>query len=147
MITEINRYNLAAIRNPRFAAYAAMYLDIGEGFLRKVGEARREFEWRGAAEDRRPVVKQAVGRLKQRGVTFRNGGKSAFINWISPACLACQKGTGQRDLLHLAPVQPPLLLLLQPESGRFCLLLGHQRDCRAELDRSRPASKGWTSWL
>ncbi len=134
MIIEINRHNLAAIRNPRFAAYAAMYLEIGEGFLRKVQGTGIEVETEVEAEGREPAVRQSMERLKQRGVTFRNDGKSAFLNWSSPACLACQKGLGSATFFISLQCNRRCFFCFNPNQEDFAYYSAHQRDCRAELD-------------
>jgi uncharacterized protein len=131
MITEIDRNNLAAIRNPKFAAYAGMYLDIGEGFLRKVEETGIQVD----GEDRRPAVRQSMERLKQRGVTLRNDDKSAFVNWISPACLACQRGVGSATFFISLQCNRRCFFCFNPNQEDFAYYSAHTRDCRPELDR------------
>jgi pyruvate formate-lyase activating enzyme-like uncharacterized protein len=131
MITEINRDNLATIRNPRFATYAAMYLDIGDAFLAKVVGTGIQVD----SEDRRPGVAQSVERLKQRGVTFRNDDRSAFLNWISPACVACQRGIGSATFFISLKCNRRCFFCFNPNQEDFAYYSTHQRDCQTELDQ------------
>jgi pyruvate formate-lyase activating enzyme-like uncharacterized protein len=131
MITEIHRNNLATIRNPRFAAYAAMYLDIGEAFLRKVEGTGIQVD----TQDRRPRVEQTMQRLKQRGVTFRNDDRSAFVNWLSPACVACQRGISSATFFISLKCNRRCFFCFNPNQEDFAYYSAQERDCRPELDR------------
>lgn len=89
-ITEITEATLSRIQNPVFAEYAAMYLNIYTDFLQQVKSS-------GILVDEHDYEQETIdisARLKEKGANFRNGGRSVYINAISPACVACKKGIG-----------------------------------------------------
>ena len=90
MIVPITPATHAQIENPAFARYAARYLDIYEDFRQQVAATGVEI----AADDGEDAVERKRDDLRARGARFRNGGRSIVLNRISPACVACKKGTG-----------------------------------------------------
>ncbi|MCE7791794.1 radical SAM protein [Salipaludibacillus sp. CUR1] len=76
--------NLNNIKNPGFRNYVKRYLDIEEqtdGAIESLG-----------IPFNRSNQKTAIESVVRRGAAPRNGNKSFYLNWLSPACLACQTG-------------------------------------------------------
>ena len=120
MIIDLNHDNLSIIKNPHLRSYAAIYTRINDDFMAQIGRMGLEVDPRSYAQE----VRGRKEALRQGPAVVRNGDKSVFLNWLSPACEACRMGIGHRYLLHLAAVPSRLLLLLQRQPGRLRLLHG-----------------------
>lgn len=88
----------------------------------------------GRSPPRRPAAKQSMERLKHQGVTFRNDDKSAFLNWISPACVACQRGIGSATFFISLKCNRRCFFCFNPNQEDFAYYSAHKRDCLPELD-------------
>ncbi|MGI6551613.1 MAG: hypothetical protein ACOX37_00485 [Bacillota bacterium] len=108
MIIEITQRTWSNIKNPYFSAYARMYLDIYENFLRQVEESGVEIDSRSCVAQ----TKEKIRKLKKMGAKGENDDKSIYWRRISPACEGLPQRSGQRHLFHLFTVSPELLLLL-----------------------------------
>lgn len=112
MLVEIDDRTLSTIANPAFRAYAARYVEIARGFREQVRQMGLDFQESepGTAltpdpddddlprDLRLPGLVPALGRrlaqLRAQGAVVRNGGRSVYSRWISPACVACRTGAG-----------------------------------------------------
>jgi pyruvate formate-lyase activating enzyme-like uncharacterized protein len=73
-----------------FADYAAIYLRIYSDFMGQVQATGIEIDDSEYSQETGAVLQ----RLTDKGALFRNGGRSIYINEISPACVACKEGIG-----------------------------------------------------
>ena len=78
------------IKNPSFQEYTKIYSTIEENFLNQVKASEIEI-----SQSSEPDLEKKLWALQQKGATFRNEGKSIYVNWLSPACEACKKGVGR----------------------------------------------------
>ncbi|HWI61999.1 MAG TPA: radical SAM protein [Symbiobacteriaceae bacterium] len=90
MLVELSQQSLRSIRNPRLRSYAEQYLAIAAGFAEAVAETGLAF----AAADTRAEAAARRKALAGRGAVLRNNDYSVYVNWISPACVACREGIG-----------------------------------------------------
>ncbi|MCB8966653.1 MAG: radical SAM protein [Ardenticatenaceae bacterium] len=90
MIVDITNETLKQIKNPRLADYAAIYLRIFDDFMQQVAASGIAVD----SEDYSEETAKRIARLQQKGAILRNSDRSIYINAISPACVACQKGIG-----------------------------------------------------
>mgnify|MGYP001127666667 CR=1 FL=1 len=90
MIVDITPERLPQIKNQALARYAAIYLEIYEDFMAQVAASGIEI----AAEDDTVAADARRQALRRQGTRFRNTDRSIYVNAISPACVACQKGIG-----------------------------------------------------
>jgi uncharacterized protein len=89
-IVHITRDTLGQIKNPRFAAYAAIYLGIYDRFMEQMRGTGIEID----TADNAAELAERRERLGRLGAVVRNDSKSLYINAISPACEACRLGAG-----------------------------------------------------
>jgi len=89
MIIDINEETLRQIHNPEFAEHAGTYVKIYQDFLDQVRQSGIEIGSRNIDE---PA--SLLQNLPSKNITRRNDDKSLYLNWISPACEACQKAQG-----------------------------------------------------
>ncbi|MCB9420032.1 MAG: radical SAM protein [Ardenticatenaceae bacterium] len=90
MIIDITRENHDQIKNRRLAEYAAIYLDIYNDFMGQVAASGIAIDDQDYSEE----TAVRVENLRQKGAILRNTDRSIYVNAISPACVACQKGVG-----------------------------------------------------
>lgn len=90
MIIDITRETHDQIKNRRLAEYAAIYLGIFDDFMAQVAASGIEVD----AQDYSQETAVRIERLRQKGAVLRNSDRSIYLNAISPACVACQKGVG-----------------------------------------------------
>jgi uncharacterized protein len=90
MIIDLNRDNLSTIKNPHLRSYAAIYARIHDDFMAQIGRMGLEVDPHSYTQD----VLDRKAALRQGAAVERNGSKSVFLNWLSPACEACRQGIG-----------------------------------------------------
>mgnify|MGYP001037423764 FL=1 len=151
MLIDIDRTNLSTIRNPAFRAYAAQYVEIEEGFREQVRQLGLEFEEvqpngafsPEAVQDlprdlRLPGLGPALGRrlaeLRAQGAVVRNGARSVYSRWISPACLACQTGVGSATFFTSLRCHRQCFYCFNPNQEGYEHFLEQNRDGVAELE-------------
>ncbi|OIQ54283.1 radical SAM protein [Neomoorella thermoacetica] len=130
MLIEISRETLAGIRNPDLAKYAGMYTRIYEDFMRQIQGSGIAV----AREDYREETRQRIEGLRRQGVVVRNDAKSLYINGISPACLACQKGVGSLTFFISLQCHRHCFFCFNPNQEGYEYYTHNQRDCLAELE-------------
>lgn len=89
MIKEINDQNISQLKNPAFAKYARIYINIYHNFIEQIQTTGMEFD-----ENLQGETLEKLARIREKQAIFRNSDKSIVTNWISSACEACQKGVG-----------------------------------------------------
>ena len=90
MIVDITRETYDQIKNRRLAEYAAIYLGIFDNFMDQVAASGIEVD----SQDYSQETAVRIEELRQKGAALRNSDRSIYVNAISPACVACQKGVG-----------------------------------------------------
>ena len=90
MILDVTKSTLPEIKNPTLREYANIYVQIQQDFMEQIQQMGLEIE----AEDTADVVTQKIADLRKKAAIVRNSDKSIYVNRISPACVACQTGTG-----------------------------------------------------
>lgn len=129
MLTEITRSNLAAIGDLRLRSYAKQYIEIAEQFAALVRETGMEFE----STDRRTEAAARREALRARGALVRNNDHSVYINRISPACLACQKGLGSATFFNSLQCHRKCFYCFNPNQEEYQEFSAAKRDAAAEL--------------
>lgn len=137
MIVAINRETLAQIENPVFAAYASLYVNIYENFMRQIAQLGLEIE---PASDR-PQVQAQLERLRQKGAIFRNDEKSIYLNEISPACVACQTGVGSATFFVSLRCHRDCYYCFNPNQQDYEFFQSHERDVTEELRQIHAAGQ------
>lgn len=126
MLVDITRETLPIIRNPAFRAYAERYVRIYEQFMdqaRAIGI--------GVEETGQPV--DVLKRVRPKAATFRNDGKSLYVNRISPACVACQTGVGSVTFFLSLQCHRRCFYCFNPNQEGYDHFRTHLRDCGTEL--------------
>ncbi len=137
MISEIDHRNLDTVRNPRFRAQAARYLDIADEYLRQVVGTGIALAPSGAA-DKTPAL---VARARALGAHCRNDDKSFVANSISPACVACQQGQGSYTFFISLQCHPTCFYCFNPNQQDYAAFSEGQRDLPAELEALRQSGQ------
>lgn len=131
MIIDIDRETLSQIKNPRLAAYAAMYVQIYDDFMAQVKATGIEIDPRdidqGAATLRQ--------RLRDKGARFRNDGKSIVANRLSPACEACRTGAGSATFFISLKCHRSCFYCFNPNQERYEEFSAGKRDVIGELQQ------------
>jgi pyruvate formate-lyase activating enzyme-like uncharacterized protein len=129
MIVDITRETYGRISNPVFATYAARYLDIYDHFMEQVratGIQVDEIDYAGETAER-------LARLRQKGATFRNGGRSIVVNTISPACEACRHGIASATFFVSLRCHRDCYYCFNPNQVDYEYYQEHQQDLEQEL--------------
>jgi len=130
MLTPVNRTTVKDIKNPAFAAYARIYLDIFDDFRKQVEGAGVEMEEAQDSSNRQSIV----GRLSVNGAMVRNDGKSIYLNQISPACVACRTGVGTATFFLSLECNRNCFYCFNPNQEQYDYYTTNTRDCILELD-------------
>ncbi|AOQ24113.1 hypothetical protein MTAT_07520 [Moorella thermoacetica] len=120
MLIENSRETLAGIKNSDLAKYAGMDTRIYKDFMQQIQGSGIAV----AREDYREETRQRIEGLRQQGAVVRNDAKSLYINGISPACLACQKGVGSMTFSSPSSATVTAFSVLTPTRKATRLLLG-----------------------
>lgn len=134
MIVDVDRETLSTIRNPDLRSYAVKYVDISEDFMAQVGASGIEID----PEDYKQETATRLDQLRQRGAIFRNNDKSIYLNQISPACVACQKGVGSETFFISLKCHRSCFYCFNPNQEGYDHFSSSRRDLPQELkERSR----------
>ncbi|MFW5942152.1 MAG: radical SAM protein [bacterium] len=137
MIVEITPETQEQIRNPAFAAYAGLYLDIYRNFMSQVQATGVEV----AEEDNTPQMQHRLQVLQEKGAKLRNIDRSVVVNRISPACVACQKGVGSATYFISLQCHRDCYYCFNPNQVDYDYYSDHQRDLSEELAQARRAGQ------
>ncbi|HSM57017.1 MAG TPA: radical SAM protein [Candidatus Sulfomarinibacteraceae bacterium] len=135
MIVEITPDTHEQIRNPAFAAYAGLYLDIYRNFMAQVRATGIEI----VEEDNTRRTQRRLQELQEKGAKLRNSDRSVFLNRISPACVACQKGVGSATYFISLQCHRDCYYCFNPNQVDYDYYSDHQRDLSEELAQARSA--------
>ena len=123
MIIEITQRTWSNIKNPYFSAYARMYLDIYENFLRQVEESGVEIDSRSCVAQ----TKEKIRKLKRWGPKGKRRQKHLWRR-ISPACEACRKGVGSA-IFYFFKCPRNCYYCFNPNQEYYEYFLTNERDC------------------
>ena len=140
MIIDINSDTLAQIKNPKFSANAAIYVDIYQKMLAQISQLGIEMD---ARDDPSELVEQ-LARLKQKGAIFRNDGKSIYVNAISPACVACQTSVGSATYFISLRCHRNCFYCFNPNQENYEYFTTNKRDAVRELEEFATAGQQLT---
>lgn len=129
MILDINKNTVNEIQNPTLRSYAEIYVHIYQDFLNQVAQTGIEID----SEDYTDLAREKMEQLSKRGAVVRNDQKSVYINQISPACIACQKGVGSLTFFISLKCNRDCFFCFNPNQEDFDYNYHHQRDLIAEL--------------
>jgi len=119
---------LKNIKNPDMQNYVRIYREIYANYLDRIQDYGLELDQCRKTEQAVPLAK-----LRQRAVIFRNAGKSLYLNWLSPACEACRKGTGSLTFYLSLMCHRKCYYCFNPNQEDYDYFQQHKRDCQAEL--------------
>lgn len=137
MIVDITPQTHDQIKNPALAAYAAIYLEIYQDFMRQVRASGMPI----AAEDDHAAAAARKAALQQQGATLRNSDRSLYINAISPACVACQKGVGSATFFISLQCHRHCYFCFNPNQVQYDHYQTAQRDLIKELSQVKVAGQ------
>lgn len=139
MIIDINSDTLTHIKNPKFSAYAKIYVDIYQKMLAQISQFGLEL---GATD----MAQQAdqLARLKQKGAIFRNDSKSIYVNAISPACVACQTSVGSATFFISLRCHRNCFYCFNPNQVDYEYFTANKRDAVRELEEMAAAGQPLT---
>lgn len=122
--------SLKGVKNPVLKKYAGIYDDIYLSYLEQI-------QAQGLTLDRNLDGERntLITKLYSKGVSFRNGGKSLYLNWLSSACEACRQGVGSVTFFLSLMCHRRCYYCFNPNQEGYAYFRRHLRDCRAELDQ------------
>jgi len=135
VIIDITPETQHQIKNPRFAAYAAIYERIYDDFMKQVQATGIEI----CAEDDSQAVAARINALRHSGAIFRNADRSIYINAISPACVACQTGIGSATFFISLQCHRDCYYCFNPNQVEYNHFNHQQRDLVRELEEIQAA--------
>ncbi len=131
MIIELDSQTISRIKNPRFKAYASIYLKVHERFMASMRATGLEVD---AEVDNRATAAR-VAPLARRGAIVRNDRKSIYINRLSRSCAACQTGLGTATLFLSLKCHRNCFYCFNPNQEGYAHFANHMRDCLGELEQ------------
>jgi len=131
MINRIDAQTLDNIKNPVFRSYASVYVDIYRDFLEEIQKTGIQIDPQSYDVE----TAENIERLMQKGAIVRNGGKSIFVTNISPACVACQKGTGSATFFISLRCHRDCFYCFNPNQEGYDHFKQNERDLIKELDQ------------
>lgn len=130
MGNELRNNSLQSIKNPALQKYAYIYSDVYDHYLEQIQAEGLQLDLSLEKE-----CAAILGRLRPRGVTFRNEGKSLSLNWISSACEACRKGVGSVTFFISLMCHRNCYYCFNPNQEDYAYYSKNKRDCRGELEQ------------
>lgn len=132
MPEEITRDNLNFVRNRVFRDYAAMYLDISDGFISQVEQFGLPFKIDPEAKGR---TEKLIDELEQcPDIIVRNDRASLVYKRISPACEACKNGVDTITSHISFNCHRRCFFCFNPNQDNYEAHLDNKNDWRAELE-------------
>lgn len=137
MIIDITDVTHKQIKNPRLAAYAAIYLRIFDDFIAQVAASGIEVD----TQDYSETTAVRLARLRQDGAVLRNDDRSIYINAISPACVACQKGVGSATFFTSLQCHRDCYYCFNPNQIEYDYFQQNKRNPAQELLQAHAAGQ------
>ncbi len=131
MLVEITPQTIKSIKNPGFASYASIYLQIRDRFWESVRAAGLEVD----PHDDQEETNAKIDRLAQKGATIRNDRKSIVVNRLSGACEVCQTGLGTATFFLSLKCHRDCFYCFNPNQEDYAFYSTNQRDCLKELEQ------------
>ncbi|HHV65293.1 MAG TPA: radical SAM protein [Peptococcaceae bacterium] len=122
--------SLARIKNPLLKKYVSIYENVYMDYLEQVQAQGLSLD-RDLNEERNTLL----AKLRLKGVSFRNAGKSIYLNWLSPACEACRQGVGSVTFFLSLMCHRRCYYCFNPNQEGYAYYRRHLRDYRVELDQ------------
>ena len=116
------------IGESELAAYAARYDEIWRQFEESVSVFGLPF-----ARCEKSSFDERVARLVDRGVRADNDGKSLWLNWKSPACVACAKGVATETFLMSTKCPRNCFFCFNPNQAGYEFFLTHVNPISRQL--------------
>lgn len=129
MLQPLSGEQLATVKNPFLKNYGQIYEKISESFTEWANQSGLVLDKNLSQE-----TEVLLQRLRVKGALFRNDGKSIYINGISPACVACQKGVGSVSLFISLMCHRDCFFCFNKNQENYEQFSRHKRNYRAELD-------------
>lgn len=133
MIVDITLDTRDQIQNPALVAYADIYLNIYRDFMAQVTATGIEI----AEQDETAANRKRREQLRQKGAHLRNTDRSIYLNRISPACVACQKGIGSATYFISLQCHRDCYYCFNPNQVGYDHFQTHQRSPVRELAEAR----------
>jgi pyruvate formate-lyase activating enzyme-like uncharacterized protein len=133
VIIDITRENHVQIKNPRLAEYTAIYLGIFDDFMDQVAASGIEVD----DQDYSQETAASIARLRQKGAVLRNNDRSIYINALSPACVACQKGVGSATFFTSLQCHRDCYYCFNPNQVEYEYFQHNKRNPAQELAQIR----------
>lgn len=114
------------------AQYAQAFKASEEDFERQVESFGIPFESRESCPR-----SLRVATAKACGCNCENAGGSLWMNWISPACLACRTGERTATFFIDLVCQRSCYFCFNPNQDHYEYFLSHRRDISAELEQAK----------
>ncbi len=137
VIIDITHVTHKQIKNPRLAAYAAIYLRIFDDFMYQVAASGIAVD----TQDYSEATAVRLTQLQQQGAILRNGDRSIYINAISPACVACQTGVGSATFFTSLQCHRDCYYCFNPNQVEFDYYQQNKRNPAQELRQARAAGQ------
>lgn len=125
------------IKNPALARYADIYLDVYDDFMAQVAASGIGI----AAEDVTAANQERREQLRRKGARLRNTDRSIYLNRISPACVACQKGIGSATYFISLRCHRDCYYCFNPNQVGYDRFQTHQRSLVRELAQARASGR------
>ena len=112
--------------------YAQTYREIRADFLEAVGQ----FGLGVAPEEQAGLspFSAEVDQMAQAGLRVENARSSLWLNWISPACLACRKAVGTQTFLTSTQCPKKCFFCFNPNQENYAYYQTHVRNIAADLE-------------
>lgn len=112
--------------------YAQTYREIRADFLEAVGQ----FGLGVAPEEQAGLspFSAEVDQMAQAGLHVENARSSLWLNWISPACLACRKAVGTQTFLTSTQCPKKCFFCFNPNQENYAYYQTHVRNIAADLE-------------
>ncbi|MBP1765194.1 MAG: hypothetical protein H6Q65_2252 [Firmicutes bacterium] len=130
MLLEINEGNLTEIANPKFREYAQIYSRIYGQFLEHINTDGLELDSCISTNKTEQKV-----RFPENKVKHRNNNHSIHVNWMSPACKACNKGQNSATFYLSLQCHRHCYYCFNPNQQDYDEHTAQQRDSIKELDQ------------
>ena len=113
-------------------SYAQTYREIRADFLEAVGQ----FGLDVAPKEQAGLspFSAEVDQMAQAGLHVENARSSLWLNWISPACLACRKAVGTQTFLTSTQCPKKCFFCFNPNQENYAYYQTHVRNIAADLE-------------
>lgn len=129
----------AQMANEQFREYLQQYQSIEEDFREAVASYGLPFAQEAGDANDEDAYRQRVASLVAHGVQAGNDGKSLWLNWISPSCIACRLGSETETFLSSTQCPRKCYFCFNPNQADYDYYLTHVHDMAAELEQRHAA--------